>query len=80
MGMEYWVSTRTLTFGTTWAAELSAVLIGRILPPRKFCSTHSCYSLSETREILNADRRIIFHQEWTWGVPSCGAPLAVSYL
>lgn len=31
---EFWNSIFTLTFGTTWTAELSAVLAGRILLPK----------------------------------------------
>jgi hypothetical protein len=44
--MECWASILSLTFGTTWTSELSALRAGRNLPSRKFLDTNLCYRLS----------------------------------
>ena len=45
-GMECWASILILIFDTTWTAELSAVLAGGTLPPRKFLVLISVERLS----------------------------------
>jgi hypothetical protein len=45
-GMGYWAPMLTLTFGTTWTAELSALGSGFALPHRKLLGTHFCQRLS----------------------------------
>ena len=58
--MECWAFITTLTFDTTKTTNVSSVIPGPNVPPRKFLGTHFCYRLSglqnytiQTEEIDN---------------------------
>jgi hypothetical protein len=65
-GVECWAAILTLTFGTTRAAELSAIRAGRTLPPRKFLGTHFGKHKYSEKNLLHC--HLVHHKshmDWT---------------